>query len=89
MNNKILFDDNKSNQNGNAELLKENTPQTVDYNQLYNIQENNQPSSSEINNINNVINSDNILNKVNENETTTELDQEQTKKKGINYVTNN
>lgn len=58
MNNKIVFDD--SNQtDSNAELLKENTPQTVDYNQLYNIKFENQSNSIDNNqeqtNINNEI----------------------------------
>lgn len=58
MNNKILFDDNNQT-NSNAELLKENTPQTVDYNQLYNIKvenkDNNIDNNQEQNHVNNEI----------------------------------
>lgn len=58
MNNKIVFEDNNQT-DSNAELLKENTPQTVDYNQLYNIKVENKNDSidnnQEQNNINNEI----------------------------------
>lgn len=58
MNNKIVFEDNNQT-DSNAELLKENTPQTVDYNQLYNIKAENKNGSidnnQEQNNINNEI----------------------------------
>lgn len=60
MNNKILFEDD--NTNGNAELLKENTPQTIDYNKLYNIQEKQQNNLQEINNIENKNNIDSNIN---------------------------
>ena len=58
MNNKIVFEDNNQT-DSNAELLKENTPQTVDYNQLYNLKVENKNDSidnnQEQNNINNEI----------------------------------
>ena len=58
MNNKIVFEDNNQT-DSNAELLKENTPQTVDYNQLYYIKVENKNDSidnnQEQNNINNEI----------------------------------
>ena len=44
MDDKIVFEDNK--QSNNDELLKENTPETIDYNKLYNINENSTPTIS-------------------------------------------
>ena len=92
MHNKILFDDNQNNNNdnGNAELLKENTPQTVDYNKLYNIQENNQISSNQTsintnkNNTNNLTKEENITN--NENNISEQSTTVNTKKKGISSL---
>ena len=48
MHDKIVFED--SNLNSNDELLKENTPETIDYNKLYNIDDSN--SNINTNNIN-------------------------------------
>ena len=70
MDDKIVFEDNK--QSNNDELLKENTPETIDYNKLYNINNNvntnvananyinnNQPINNQI--INNNTNSENNI----------------------------
>lgn len=68
MDDKIVFEDNK--QSNNDELLKENTPETIDYNKLYNINENstnnsNIPGNNQYTNINEQkIN--NISNNINE-----------------------
>ena len=89
MNNKIVFDDINSNKSGNDELLKENTPETVDYNKLYNIQENSQNNleNNETSDINlNTINSKNIINEDIKDEHINESDSNQQKKKGISSL---
>lgn len=59
MNNNIVFD-NDTNSDSNAELLKNNTPNTVDYNELYNTNSNiNLNNISNINNQNNNIQTEN------------------------------
>ncbi len=84
MNNKIVFDDNNQ-IDSNAELLKENTPTTIDYNKLYNINNNANNNNNNINynktqniennvSINNNIKPETTVNKNNEN------------KKGINSL---
>lgn len=58
MNNNIVFDNDNDNSDSNAELLKNNTPNTVDYNKLYNT--NNIP-------VNNIKNSNNEIKDVSDN----------------------
>lgn len=81
MNNKIVFDD--SNQtDSNAELLKENTPQTVDYNQLYNIKADNKS-----NNIDNNQKQTNINNEIHPETQKEEIEvNDNKKKKGISSL---
>ena len=64
MNNNIVFD-NDNNSDSNAELLKNNTPNTVDYNSLYNSKNNA--------NINNVINQTNNMQNQNMNNNTSNI----------------
>lgn len=68
MDDKIVFEDNK--QSNNDELLKENTPETIDYNKLYNINENSTNNSNIQGNNQYNNNNEQIINKTNENNPT-------------------
>ena len=89
MNNNIVFD-NDNNSDSNAELLKNNTPNTVNYNKLYNT--NNYQNM--VNNVNNNIASNNqnivtnntIDNKVNTQNKIINQDNNTKKKKGIDSL---
>ena len=71
MNNNIVFD-NDNNSDSNAELLKNNTPNTVNYNELYNTNNNqnvvnniNTNINNNTNNNQNIVTNNTIDNKVN------------------------
>ena len=81
MNNNIVFD-NDNNSDQNSELLKKNTPDTIDYNSLYN-------TKSNINVNKNIIN-ENTYNQNNTSPSPTNLDNQETntaqKKKSVNSL---
>lgn len=83
MNNNIVFDTDNNTTDSNSELLKSNTPNTVDYNSLYNTQQNiiNQNNNTKTNiNSNPNNNNNNIINATIENTT------QDKKKKGIDSL---
>ena len=99
MDDKIVFEDNK--QSNNDELLKENTPETIDYNKLYNINENSTNNSNipgnnqytnineqKINNISNNINENNptISNNISENNPTINNNEKKNEKSNMSSL---
>ena len=89
MNNNIVFD-NDNNSDSNAELLKNNTPNTVNYNELYNTNNYQNMVSSVNNNVDNsnqnMITNNNVDNIVNTQSETINQENNTKKKKGMDSL---